>query len=577
MTTRYILPLLLLAIAALAGAQETTTPPIFTDRIEVNLVEILVRVTDQDGNPVRGMTREDFQVFEDGDSVEITNFMAVEDREVVVGGLGAPTPPSEADDGAPAAPLPEAEPAGPLYLSIFIDNTSLQQRNRKKALKGLQEFLDSELQPGDHVMVAVLGETYEIALPFTTDPQEVIGALEAAKKQGGTEGDAREAGLRNLLRDIQGQIITLETAEAHAMRTRFTIDQMARRAQMRIRRATGALQYLMSSQAGLPGQHALLYVGEGLPMRPGEGPLHAYYNKYGNAADIDSPEILAADYELSRDMDALSRHAQATGVTFYAIDAAGQRTGPAMSAEMDMGERDSALLSGLQLAWTQREEEIHIRNQQETIRLVAGDTGGEVMLNNRNYARFLDEMRQDLDNFYSLGFQAPHPKQGDFHNIRVEVEGKGLKAHFQRGYQDKTWSQRLTDAVVSELLLGVGENPLDVAISTGDPEIDGDKAELEISVLVPLDRLTLIPHGDEMAGSVSAVLLVRDPLGNTSAPHLIPMTVRLPEGWEESEGPTQAEARIPLRVDRGSGMVGVGVRDELSEAISTTTLPFDID
>ena len=149
-----------LALSSALPAQDSPPDmPRFGERVEVNLVEILVRVTDRDGRPVRGLQREDFQVSEDGEPVEITNFLAVEDRRVVVDRLAPRDETAAPVEEARPAPAPAAvADAGPLYLAIFIDNSTLQHRNRKKALAGVQKFIDDQLGPTDRAMVAVIND-----------------------------------------------------------------------------------------------------------------------------------------------------------------------------------------------------------------------------------------------------------------------------------------------------------------------------------------------------------------------------------------------------------------------------------
>src|SRR5688572_31451547 len=49
----------------------------FREVIDVNVVNLTVRVTDQEGRPVRGLGRGDFEILEDGKPVEIANFYEV--------------------------------------------------------------------------------------------------------------------------------------------------------------------------------------------------------------------------------------------------------------------------------------------------------------------------------------------------------------------------------------------------------------------------------------------------------------------------------------------------------------------
>src|SRR5690349_14078833 len=69
-----------------APAQEQNDET-FYDSVEVNVVNVEVFVTDRGGQRVKGLTQSDFEVLEDGQPVEITNFYASE---------GAPAAPAAA-------------------------------------------------------------------------------------------------------------------------------------------------------------------------------------------------------------------------------------------------------------------------------------------------------------------------------------------------------------------------------------------------------------------------------------------------------------------------------------------------
>ena len=68
------------ALAARAGASAHDAPPTpeVTFKVEVNYVEEDVRVVDRDGNFVRGLKQEDFQVLEDGKPQKVQTFGMVD-------------------------------------------------------------------------------------------------------------------------------------------------------------------------------------------------------------------------------------------------------------------------------------------------------------------------------------------------------------------------------------------------------------------------------------------------------------------------------------------------------------------
>src|SRR6185436_2036093 len=69
----------LLAGVTLAGqAPPTSLPQTPTFKVQVDYVDVDVLVTDQQGRFVRNLTRDDFQVFEDGKRQSIANFSVVD-------------------------------------------------------------------------------------------------------------------------------------------------------------------------------------------------------------------------------------------------------------------------------------------------------------------------------------------------------------------------------------------------------------------------------------------------------------------------------------------------------------------
>ena len=74
---------MLAAVATPVGSQPPATAPppsadtSFREVIDVNVVNLTVRVTDKEGRPVKGLGRGDFEILEDGKPVEIANFYEV--------------------------------------------------------------------------------------------------------------------------------------------------------------------------------------------------------------------------------------------------------------------------------------------------------------------------------------------------------------------------------------------------------------------------------------------------------------------------------------------------------------------
>ncbi|HEX6864506.1 MAG TPA: VWA domain-containing protein, partial [Thermoanaerobaculia bacterium] len=161
--------------------------------MEVNVVNVDVYVTDEKGQPVSGLDKRDFELYEDGKRVEITNFEAV-DRAASAGAPAAPAP-------SPQSEAPAASPDG-LHLVIYVDNFNLHSGNRARAVQQLRQFLLQQLVPGDEVMIATYDLGVNVRLPFTGDPAQIARALDGINSltvQGDEDDRARRQAFREMM------------------------------------------------------------------------------------------------------------------------------------------------------------------------------------------------------------------------------------------------------------------------------------------------------------------------------------------------------------------------------------------
>lgn len=112
-------------------------------RVEVDLVDIDVVVTDRNGQRIRGLQKEDFEVYEDGIKQEISHFAAA-DR--------------------------------PLRLLLLFD-TSLSMEAVLAELRGSGVKLIETLQPRDEVMIASFAEQITAHTDWTTNKREAKQAI----------------------------------------------------------------------------------------------------------------------------------------------------------------------------------------------------------------------------------------------------------------------------------------------------------------------------------------------------------------------------------------------------------------
>ncbi len=179
--TAIVLVLSLWAGVGWLTAQNPPVPPqqpTPTLRVETRLVLVDVVVTDKKGNPVRGLTREDFTLKENGKPQSLAVF-SWEGRE------------EEAERPAPP-PLPEStytnqpeyhKSAGPLTI-ILLDSLNTSLRDQVNLKIALLQYLTEQFQAGQTTAIlALIGDQVVVLQDFTTDPKLMAEAIERFKPQ----------------------------------------------------------------------------------------------------------------------------------------------------------------------------------------------------------------------------------------------------------------------------------------------------------------------------------------------------------------------------------------------------------
>src|SRR5258705_3057359 len=98
-----------------ARAQVPPRSPVF-ESIDVRVVNVDVVVTDGDGKRVLGLTKDDFELFEEKKPQSITNFSEIR--------LGTPARPA-AEPRGDVVPASESAEPPPRRFVLFVDNYSL--------------------------------------------------------------------------------------------------------------------------------------------------------------------------------------------------------------------------------------------------------------------------------------------------------------------------------------------------------------------------------------------------------------------------------------------------------------------
>jgi Ca-activated chloride channel family protein len=128
-----------------AGAT-TSTSPDTTFKVNVKLVNVFVGVTDDHGSPVAGLTKENFELLEDGNPQKIAVF--------------------------------DKESALPLSIVMDIDTSLSTRKDLQIELSSARRFAHAILRPQDGLCLYGFNEVVSEAVPFTSDLKRIDHGIE---------------------------------------------------------------------------------------------------------------------------------------------------------------------------------------------------------------------------------------------------------------------------------------------------------------------------------------------------------------------------------------------------------------
>jgi VWFA-related protein len=151
----------------------------FQFQVESNLVLVRVVVRDKNGNPIRGLTKGDFRLLDQGKEQTISQFEEVAPGE---------SPSSRAI--APATPAATRSPAvgrEQRYIAFYFDDLNSSAGDLMQARDAADRYLTTSLGPNDRVAIFT---TEKMLSDFTSDSRQIHEAL--MQLHASTRGPANE-------------------------------------------------------------------------------------------------------------------------------------------------------------------------------------------------------------------------------------------------------------------------------------------------------------------------------------------------------------------------------------------------
>ncbi|MES1246026.1 MAG: VWA domain-containing protein [Acidobacteriota bacterium] len=512
----------------------------YIETVNVSVVNVDVYVTDKSGQRIKGLTKDDFEVTENGKTVAITNFYAVEaGRAMLAEDEPAPAPKPGPPGQKPQPPqLPEDQR---LRLIVYIDNFNLRPFNRNRVMRELRVFLSQKVTKGDQVMLVTYDRSTHVRQTFTSDTDLINSALLSIEKIS-AQGVHADSERRDALRQIEESRSATEAEGIARSYSESTFNDLSF--------SIDALKDLVSSLAGMPGRKAILYVSDGLQMIAGQDVYYAVQSKYGEQS---TSMTTAIQYDASRRYTELANQANANRVTFYTIDAAGLRVYSSISAE------NQTAGQGVYI------DSIQISNLQAPLQMLAEKTGGVAIINRNEVLPALNKVADDFGSYYSLGYTPTHYGDGRYYKIDVKVKKKGLVVRHREGYRDKSFESRMTDGTLAVLNFPFEDNKFGVELDFGQPTAREDGYFLvPVVVKIPLGKLVLVPRDQTQEARLRLYIAAMDEQGGVSDVQQVPLPISIPAADLQAAMGKHYAYSVNLLMRRGDQKVAVGVRDDVA-------------
>jgi VWFA-related protein len=588
-------PLAALCLAAVGVAQpppDVTAP--FAERVEVEVVNVDVVVTDRDGRRVTDLGRADFELFVDGEPVAIEYFAA----PPAAARPHAPAPatvPSLAPETVAPLPPPAAAPEGPALLVLYVDQSALGHFVRGHTLTELREFARTRdanellmlaaFEDDLRLLAAPTAETAEVEAAFTTLEKLPARASLTVAERRRLEHEVRDYGkpqpmVRSTIEpelsqsQNEDQVSRRQSDEFERLSTEITL--WAEQELDRQRRSVEAMRHVVNALAALPGRKTAVLATAGFDAEPGRYLLRflAQKREYtaGASAIPKLARLMDQGVRLSTEFEDLVRAAQNARVAFYTVSAP-DAPPSANDAEFESAGADQELPAPRDLAPVERSS---------SVARLAGATGGRTFMLDSTLDARLGEVRDDARAVYSLGFTTGPEAGSKDHSIDVRVTGArraGLDVRHRESYRRRSIEERQEEALMAAATLGETANGAGLRLDLGTPappEKGGAARLVPIAVRIPIGSLALVGVGPLHQGRIRVKIAVHAGDGRVSTDAGTPIDIAIPEGdYERALGEVWVH-RAEVQLRPGHHRIAVLVADEGAGTFSTVSMPVEI-
>lgn len=370
-----------------------------TFRVAIDLVTTDAIIRNGQDQFVADLTPTDFEVYEDGVKQSVASLTLVHGGRVH--NLATPPPPPS-DEGLILPPSrPRNDTAGRIFL-IIVDDLHLDFRNTGRIRDLFKKIAKSLIHEGDMFSIVSTGPS-SLAIDPTYDRKILDESIKKITGNGLKPSDI-----------IQGP----EGAEGPS--------EVRYRAHVAFSTAYDMLTQLEKINSR---RKAVIWVSNGYDFDPfkesrlGEDPV--FGGRFGQTReegqqtnDLMQNNNQFADADLARELTEITRTANRANATLYTIDPRGLVAGADLDEQLDPVEYAD-----------------YVRKSQDSLRVLADETGGVAVVNQNNFEKALKRIDAETSDYYVLGYYSTNPDPlKRTRKIEVKVTKPGLSVWSRTSY-----------------------------------------------------------------------------------------------------------------------------------------------
>ncbi|HYJ91565.1 MAG TPA: VWA domain-containing protein [Pyrinomonadaceae bacterium] len=422
----FLVIIVLFSFTCFSQQPTTTLPDDQVVKINTNLIQIDVTVTDKDGKIVTGLKPEDFQLYENGELQKIANFSFVSkmasSATVSNGNSTLPT-------NSPRSDQIKQGKTG-RTIALVVDDLNLSFASVYYTRKALNKFVDEQMLPTDLVAVIRTGGGVGALQQFTSNKQLLkaaianirwnpfsdINALTSVSQSDTeiterftTESDQVASGnpKQYTLLHPHSNVDEIQEADKKAAKNAAAQEQG-----IYAQTSLGTVKYIISGMSKLPGRKAMMFFSDGISIggestKSRASTVFDYLQEVADAANRSSVVIYTFD---TRGMQSMS--IAASDNTYEIID----------------GHREQKV----------KERTKDFKDAQDGLVYFASQTGGKALLNSNDLNGGIERALEEQAGYYLLAY-IPDADSFDaskrkFNKFEVKVDRPGLKVSYRSGF-----------------------------------------------------------------------------------------------------------------------------------------------